>query len=182
MMTDAKTAAKAGVALPLIRVPAGAKVEVTMQSYGFIYLMTHWLGRQLLCSGPECIACESMPQRIKCYAVCNVGDEHSTAFGLLEATPGAIERASTLVTLMQSTEIEAPRFQLTKRKKNSRIEMECIGSTSVVHKAFRDPKRAAAAVAVLHGVRPPSMDEALSEWTQAVRPQANLLLVQAMKP
>ena len=78
--------------VPLVRIPAGSSVCVTIQSVAVEVVRTHWFGRQYACPCTDCPACENYQSRLTCFCVVTVWTGKVWIPGLLELTPSALSR------------------------------------------------------------------------------------------
>ena len=78
--------------VPLVRIPAGSSVRVTIQSAAVEVIRTHWFGRQYACPCTDCPACENYQSRLTCFIVVTVWTGKVWIPGLLELTPSALSR------------------------------------------------------------------------------------------
>lgn len=71
-------------ALSVLKVPAGSRVKVGIQSERPELLVTHWFGRQFVCGGGDCPACGTYASRLGVWNVVQVVVGNSLQPRLLE--------------------------------------------------------------------------------------------------
>jgi hypothetical protein len=167
-------------ALPILKLQPGSQVEVVIASSRVLYCGVHWLGRELLCSGEDCAACERGISKVRGFAIAMVTQGHACRPVLLEASAGAFSRLEGLVAMDGMSLEPGLVVELSRRRKNSPLRMEPVRSGGGFEVQFKPAWRLAAALAVLFKLSMPSSEESVEVWVERVRPQAAAQLLAAL--
>lgn len=168
-------------ALPIFKLPAGARATLTLQSRALLFCGTHWLDRQFLCSGPDCPGCERGASRVRGFGLALWDTPRSQRPVIVEASSSSWSRVEGLRTMEGLRFAPGLVLEASKNRRNSPLRLEPVSAGGPVEAQFEAPWRLAAALAVLFNLSGPASDEPLDTWEDRVRPQALAQLVSALK-
>lgn len=173
-------ASRSAAALPLLKLCARGRTELTLQSADVVLINTHWIGRRLWCAETECPGCDAAAIRTVAYFVGMWPGPAGPRPLLVETTPNELARLQGFVE-MQGLSVEPGLvIECSREKPKSPLRMEPVRAGGHVVDAFRAPRRALAAAAVLAGVPGPTADSEIDGYCERVKPVLRSLLERAI--
>lgn len=159
--------ARASFQLPLLKIGAGARVFVTLQSIEPVWLMTHWIGkRQFICAGSHsaiCAACSHQLPRCTGFLVvlCLVGSRRSPF--LLEVTPQSWAGLRLLADMEWGGVCVGGEVELRRSRARGALRIQPSSQGGLVVPELGAFLRCASAVAVLFGL-PLPRSQSREDW------------------
>lgn len=167
-------------ALPIFKLPAGATAVLTLQSRALLFCGTHWLGRQHLCSGPDCPGCSRGAPSIRGFGLALWECPRSHRPVIVEASSSSWSRVEGLRAMEGLRFAPGLVLEASRSRKNSPLRLEPVKQGGPVEGQFEAPWRLAAALAVIFNLSSPATDEPLDTWEDRVRLQAAAQLASAL--
>jgi len=159
------------MSLPIIKVKPGATVSVVLLGPEVLSLPTHWVGRQLVCPGEECPACDGQFPRVFHYL--GAAFERSPGrwgMGLLEMSDTTMGRAQAQFSALGVKWERGAGLLLSRRYTKSPL-------VAAPQCCMREPGNLVLnllmlvqALAVLYQMPPQTGSQTLQEWSESVKP------------
>lgn len=176
MVTSEPRSAESSAALTLLKMKPGHQIELTIQSEAPIWIETHWLGKQVWCSGEGCLACTNMKPRSKAYFLATIESGNRALPFLIEIVQASMHR------LAESTMSDGVLWQkglvvvATKAAKNKPLLLTYLKTGGAVLESLTSGQRTLAATALLAGMPLPGQEESNEEYSSRVRPFAQRVI------
>jgi hypothetical protein len=162
---------QAGRNLPVVRVHAGTRAEVSFQTAHFWTFATHWFGRQLVCPGADCPACGTYAERVGTYFLVQVCEGPRWRPAILELGQGSWARLRMLVESEGWEVGPGLTAECCRRGAKSSLRIEPTGMAGVVQKAYDDPLLLFDALVCLFRWAPRRRDEGVAAYCDRSRPR-----------
>lgn len=170
------------MSLPIIKVRPGAGVKVVLMGPEVLALPTHWVGRQLICPGEECPACDGQFPRVFHY----LGAAFERApgrwgLGLLELSDTTFSR---MLAQFEVAGLKMERGEvvlLSRRYTKSPLVAQPQGMKQEPGSLALNVLMLVQALAVLYQLPPQSGSQTLQEWAESVKPALRSHLQAALR-
>jgi hypothetical protein len=159
------------MSLPIIKVKPGAGIDVVLMGPEVVALPTHWVGRQLVCPGDDCPACDSQFPRVFHYL--GAAFERSPGkwgLGLLEMSDTTTGRLCAQMEVAGVFFKRGEVVRLSRRYTKSPLVAQPLNMTKEPGSLALNMLMLVQALAVLYQLPPQSGSQTLQEWTESVKP------------
>lgn len=154
--------------LTLLRVMAGSRSEVVLQSDQVEVVRTHWFERQILCPGWDCPACETYSSRVAVFfvALAVVGPRVQPV--LVEVTASEWARCGLLSRMGVGVVEAGGRLEISRSaaRRAARVTLTDVGGTVVPE--LRTRERLIDAISLLFNLPARAPAELASSWCDRV--------------
>jgi len=167
--------------VPLVKIAPGTSARVTIQSEVAEVIRTHWFGRQYVCPGVDCPACECYQSRLTVFILVTVFSGKVWVPGLLELTPAALSRLRFMLEWEAGSVVPGVVVLVSRRSLRSgvvaepldQVGGELLGSLSSSEVLFNSVCRLLGMPSIRKG-------ESDDQWQERVRPFLNARLAKVI--
>lgn len=158
--------------LPILRVPAGSRFRVVMQSPYPLWFATHWVRKQVMCCGDGCELCSMLSSRTHGYFVGSLDEASTMRPVLVEVTAGSWQLPLSLLDDDESESLAGRVLHLSRKRKRSPLHLDCRLESGRLWPRLQAWPTLVNALAVLYGLPRLQTDEAPADWGTRVRSHA----------
>lgn len=181
MFEDQGRVAIVGRGLQVLKVPAGTRARVCMQSDRVEVVTTHWFERQFVCPGWDCPACGTYVCRTMVFfvGVVHVGQRWEPR--LVEVTAQSWSRLTFLSEAEGVVIGPGLLMEIGRERQRSGLRIEPLEESGELSVVLRPRERLLDALSLLFRLPARGVDESGEGWVKRVRPAAVAHLESAIR-
>jgi len=156
--------------IALLKIIPGMVGKCTVQSVLPELVVTHWFGRQFICPGPDCPACETYAARLSVWNLVTVEIAGKVTPRLLELSQQSWARLRFMMQFEADDTVRGAVVVLRRGTMRSAVVCEPAGETGVTRAELAGCEPLLDSLAVLFKLPPRRVDEVARVWLERIRP------------